>query len=190
MDKRRYGPYRGSHGHLFWSDVYADGATKTVLVHREKMEEHLGRPLGRKEVIHHRNGDPGDNRIENLQVMKWREHSSHHARKPEISILLCPQCGEPFEARMRHVRHNRKQGKAGPFCGKRCAGKYSAAFSGSKIHAAISDGGRRILRAKHGSASMYKYHRCRCGICRAWNAQRQANRRSSLAGGTRNTRTS
>jgi hypothetical protein len=39
-------------------------------VHRHVMEEHLGRELEFDEHVYHINGDPSDNRMENLIIIK------------------------------------------------------------------------------------------------------------------------
>ena len=49
--------------------------------HRVMMEEHIGRKLTPNEVVHHKNENKSDNRIENLQVMTRAEHTSYHRRK-------------------------------------------------------------------------------------------------------------
>lgn len=54
---------------------------KQVRLHRHLVEQKLGRSLNSDEVVHHKNGDKHDNRIENLEVMSRSEHIKHH---PEV----------------------------------------------------------------------------------------------------------
>jgi len=95
-----------------------------VLHHRVVMENHMKRLLNTDEVIHHKNGDKKDNRIENLQVMTVSEHSKRHSSVGRAMLKLrCPWCGLTFvrEKRQTHIA------KGGRYtcCSASCRGKLS-----------------------------------------------------------------
>ena len=94
---------------------------KRVLEHRIIMGKIIGRPLTRKEKVHHINGIRHDNRLENLELFK--NHSDHmHYRHPHnkrifidwINLPIPPkdsirdeimQCIVPNCNRTEHARH-------------------------------------------------------------------------------------
>jgi uncharacterized protein YjhX (UPF0386 family) len=52
--------------------------------HRLVMERHLGRRLTRREAVHHRDGNPANNDLANLELMSVGEHVALHNRsKPK-----------------------------------------------------------------------------------------------------------
>ena len=57
--------------------------------HRIIMEKHLGRKLEKWEIIHHKNGNTSDNKIENLLIVTRR---THHSKDFSYFEYCCPYC--------------------------------------------------------------------------------------------------
>ena len=60
-----------------------------ILEHRFIMSEHIGRPLDKNEIVHHKNQNKQDNRIKNLKIIikKRAFHSD---------TIKCPYCKGSF----------------------------------------------------------------------------------------------
>jgi hypothetical protein len=162
MSYKEYGPYTTKGGYRFVVQKHDDGHFTSIYLHRRIMEEHLGRKLTDDEVVHHVNETPGDDRIENLEVKPWAKHTSDHHSPPEMVVIVCPECHKEVVIRASVLRHNQGQlGKAGPFCGRSCAGKYGQRFTPQ----------REPVDFEHGTANAYDYHKCRCDTCRAKHSE-------------------
>lgn len=71
---------------VFVPDHPASNNRGYILRSRFVMEKKLGRRLDSSEEVHHINGDPLDDRIENLRVMTKGEHTRHHWRSGKSAL--------------------------------------------------------------------------------------------------------
>jgi hypothetical protein len=103
-------------------------ATKNgyVLLHRVIMENHLGQILNPNEVVHHKDGERRNNKLDNLEVLDKKEHSRIHMKIKGIKTVLlkCPVCKKLFERRYGNT-YLIRQGKEFTCCSPSCRGKFT-----------------------------------------------------------------
>lgn len=128
-----------------------------IYLHRAIMENHLGRMLARTELVHHKDRDPRNNEVDNLEVMSVLEHNVEHHSGREDLILECGWCG------VKVVRRHGQRNGQNVFC--------------SRSHSAMFYGRGVAERHDYGA-----YRRgCRCQVCREANAARIRSHETLIA---------
>ncbi len=96
-----------------------------MLEHRIVIENHLSRLLNSNEVVHHKNGDRKDNRLNNLEVLTNKEHARLHGiqRGKTMVELICPFCQLKF-IRQKKNTHLSKKKQVSTFCSRRCSASF------------------------------------------------------------------
>jgi len=118
------GPYLRKDGRKHMCVVTDDGKRTTISYPKYLMEIHLGRKLEEHETVDHINNDFTDDRIENLQILSRADNTRKQcALNPrKYYEFICPVCHNKSVKAMNQVKANKKKGKSGPYCSKRCAG--------------------------------------------------------------------
>lgn len=123
---KTFGPYKRPDGRQIVIIQNDDGSRRTVSYPKYLMEQHLGRQLDENlETVDHWDSNVDNNNIDNLRIVERKEHSANDTRRVKNIDLNCAWCDKDFERSPRLLRDNAKKQKAGPFCSRSCAGKYS-----------------------------------------------------------------
>lgn len=121
-----YGPYKKKDGRQIVIVIDRNNKRRTVSYPKWLMEVQLGRKLDPNlETVDHWDSDYNNNDISNLRLVPRDQHSADDTRRVKKVKLTCAWCDEKFERSPRIVRDKAKKNKAGPFCSRKCAGKYS-----------------------------------------------------------------
>lgn len=121
-----YGPYTRKDGrkHVILID---NKKRRTVSYPRYLMEQKLGRTLTDDETVDHIDGDFTNDDPSNLRVISRKINALIGAKRLKSQTFACPMCGTKFTKSGRALSDaitNAKRGKAGPFCSRRCQGRY------------------------------------------------------------------
>ena len=121
-----HGPYKRKDGRQIVIVVETNGKRRTVSYPKWLMELQLGRRLDPDlETVDHIDSNFENNDINNLRIVPRDQHSADDTRRVKPVKFTCAWCDKEFERSPRLVRDKSKKQKAGPFCSRACAGKYS-----------------------------------------------------------------
>lgn len=104
--------------------------TKTLSYPKALVEVRDNRRLLNNETVDHIDEDFTNDAIDNLQILSRMENAEktfklNEERARKIFTGVCLECNIIFTKTLNHIKHNLKQGKAGPFCSRQCAGKHN-----------------------------------------------------------------
>lgn len=121
-----HGPYKRKDGRQIVIVVEDDGTKRTISYPKWLLELQLGRRLDPNlETVDHIDSNFDNNSFDNLRIMPRKEHSTEDTRRVKHVKFNCAWCKKEFERSPRLVRDKARKNKAGPFCSRPCAGKYS-----------------------------------------------------------------
>ena len=121
-----FGPYSRKDSRQIVIVVDNNGRRRTVSYPKWILEVQLGRRLDPDlETVDHIDSNFLNNDLNNLRMVPRHEHSADDTRRVQLIKFECAWCGNEFERSPRLIRDKAKKNKAGPFCSRKCAGKYS-----------------------------------------------------------------
>jgi hypothetical protein len=125
LGRKIYGPYfQKKEQRRIVNIIKEDGSKGSMSLARWTIEHQLGRKLTKHEEADHIDNNKLNDDPSNYQILTPKINRGKSAKKPEIYSFTCPMCGKDSSKPMRFVKHNRNQGKPGPFCGRNCGSKH------------------------------------------------------------------
>ena len=114
--------------------VYVKETKKVMSYPKYLIEKELGRQLLPWEEVHHKDENPLNNDLGNLEVRLHGEHQADHSTKFHDTIAVCGWCGKEFlwtAVKQRNFYKNRRYDDTyseTPFCSRQCSGYYGQRF--------------------------------------------------------------
>ena len=125
-----------------------------VMQHRIIWERYNG-PIPENMFIHHINGNPSDNRIENLQLVDYKTHNRVHSDQIEVKGIwykFCSACGELKRTDTEFYSRFKHKFSAYSYC-KPCALKLHKAYRRRKKERSQAQFDKVLTVVRNGNAS-------------------------------------
>lgn len=100
---------------------FLDGTKKSMSSARYVLSKLRGSWLKPEETADHIDGNFENDDPTNLQILSMADNIRKSVIPKKMFSFDCPVCKNKATKELRNVKHNKKQGKAGPFCGKACS---------------------------------------------------------------------
>lgn len=107
-------------------DLFNSNSDRTTVSYaRYLMACREGRYLTEDEEVDHKDTDPTNDRLDNLQILSTKEHRLKTAKENtgrSIVTLSCCNCGTLFDRELRLIKF--KPSQVNHFCSRSCNGKF------------------------------------------------------------------
>ncbi len=154
-----YGPYKRKSDGRWYLSIRENGKKTTKSYPKHLMEIHLGRKLAIDETVDHIDRNPDNNDLKNLRILSRAKHAAEDCKRVHSVKSHCKWCKKDIFVSARAMRNCSRQGKAGPFCGKSCAGRYGVF---------VQLGGKKFCKQKFTKSGYFQ--RDKAGVAK-WNTQ-------------------
>ena len=131
-----YGPYLSRKDNRLRISIKHSitGEEHTISYPKYLMECYLNRYLDEDETVDHIDGNPLNNDISNLQILKRSKHSYLDVIRNNNIVVKCAYCGKEFTIKGSTInnRNRKDRHQSGYFCSKQCSGKYGKDIQSKK----------------------------------------------------------